>query len=269
MTDVKPTAVILGISADIGREMALRYLRDGWDIIGTYRNPEHVAALTDRPGVTLVQCDPGENGGLAPLTQIFADKSLTWDLFFSSVGTMEPIGPFFETDFDAWERSVVLNTTAQLRALHMLHRFRRPEMAHVCFLAGGGTNGPFRNYSANCVSKIALIKMCELLHDESPDLNVFIVGPGFMQTKIHRETLAAGRRAGEGLEKTQTFLQTPGTDFNDLHAHLDWCMSQGRNTAGGRNFSTVHDPWRDDGEALARRLHESPDAFRLRRHDDR
>ena len=157
--------------------MALRYLRDGWDIIGTYRNPEHVAALTDRPGVTLVQCDPGENGGLAPLTQIFADKSLTWDLFFSSVGTMEPIGPFFETDFDAWERSVVLNTTAQLRALHMLHRFRRPEMAHVCFLAGGGTNGPFRNYSANCVSKIALIKMCELLHDESPDLNVFIVGP--------------------------------------------------------------------------------------------
>ena len=51
-------------------------------------------------------------------------------------------------------------------------------------MAGGGTNNPFTNYSAYCVSKIALIKMCELIDDEYKNLNVFIIGPGLLKPKL-------------------------------------------------------------------------------------
>ena len=132
-------------------------------------------------------------------------------------------------------------------------------------MAGGGTNNPFTNYSAYCVSKIALIKMCELLDDEEPDLNMFIIGPGFVQTRIHQETLRAGEQAGDGYQKTVDFLETEGTSMDDIYANLKWCIEHGKPVAGGRNFSTVHDPWRDGGEALRQRLDDHPDAYRLRR----
>ena len=133
-------------------------------------------------------------------------------------------------------------------------------------LAGGGTNNPFRNYSAYCVSKIALIKMCELIDDEERDANVFVIGPGYTNTRIHEETLRAGpSAAGDGYYKTLALLKTRGTAIDEVYEHMQWCMRQGRTVAGGRNFSTVHDAWRDGGAALAENLRGDPDAFRLRR----
>jgi len=264
----KRTVFVLGASADVGRELAKRYHADGWRVVGAYRDESHIAELAELPDVTLIRCNLADPIGVQDLLRAFADSGVQWDLFFSSVGTMTPIGPFFEIGFDEWEGSLTVNALAQLRVLHGLYPFRRRDgVAHACFLAGGGTNGPFANYSAYCVSKIALIKMCELLDDEAPDLNAFIIGPGFMNTKIHRETLAAGQRAGSGLQKTEAFLKSAGTSFDDLYAHVNWCVAQGRPVAGGRNFSTVHDPWRDGGEELARSLRESADGYKLRRRD--
>ncbi len=60
-------------------------------------------------------------------------------------------------------------------------------------MAGGGTNNPFTNYSAYCVAKIALIKMTELLDDEEKKLNIFIIGPGFVRTRIHRKRCVQGK----------------------------------------------------------------------------
>jgi hypothetical protein len=108
--------------------------------------------------------------------------------------------------------------------------------------------------------------MCEQLDKEADDLNIFIIGPGFLPTKMIQETIRAGDVAGANYQKTLDFLDTPGTSFDDVFAHINWCMEQGRGVAGGRNFSTVHDPWRGDGGTLAERLRGDPDMFRLRRY---
>ena len=86
-----------------------------------------------------------------------------------------------------------------------------------------------------------------------------------MPTRIHEETLNAGERAGSGLEKTKAFLGTAGTSMDDIYEHLQWCRSQGKSVSGGRNFSTVHDPWRGGGKDLNALLRNDRDAFRLRR----
>ena len=185
------------------------------------------------------------------------------------MGQLAPVGLFFENDFESWAQSVETNGVAQLRALHAVHPFRRTErVCHVVFFAGGGTNNPFRSYSAYCLGKISLIKMCELLDDENPDLNVFIVGTGWVRTKIHEQTLAAGDRAGVNYGETRTFLDqnTPGTDHADIAAMIRWGVAQGRSVAGGRNFSIVHDGWDEAGSDLAATLQADPDKFKLRRH---
>ena len=199
---------------------------------------------------------------------LFRRTGLRWDVFISCVGQLSPIGLFFDADFEDWAQSVQTNSLAQLRALHAAHPFRRVgRLCHVVLFARGGTNNPFRAYSAYCLGKIALIKMCELLDDENPDLNPFIVGTGWVQTKIHRQTLAAGARAGANFATTRKFVAEgkAGTTFQDISALIDWGIAQGKSVAGGRNFSLVHDAWRAGGRALAVALRADPARFKLRR----
>lgn len=264
---VEPKSLfILGASSDIGWGLAQRYKRDGWDVFGTYRQLKNIAEFETCDGVELVSCDVDDPASIADAISAYRKLGRSWDLFIASVGTMEPIGPFFELNFDDWQQSITINALSTLRVLHGLYPLRRTQSpAHVAFFAGGGTNGPVTNFSAYCASKITLIKMCELLDDEAKDLNIFIVGPGFVQTKIHDEALRAKGGAGPGYQKTIELLKTPGTSLDDIFANINWCIAQGREVAGGRNFATVHDPWRKGGEKLAAQLKTDSDLFKLRR----
>ena len=90
-----------------------------------------------------------------------------WERFISAAGQLSPIGDFFGRDFDEWAASLSLNSVAQMRLLHALYPLRETRAsAKVAFLVGGGINGPFRNYSAYCLGKVMLVKLCELLDDE-------------------------------------------------------------------------------------------------------
>lgn len=262
------TVFILSASSDIGRELAERYSRDGFSVVGTYRDPGGAGRLAGRPDVALLACDVVSRESVRAMVDAYAAMNRPWDVLISSVGQLEPIGPFFSLDFDRWEESIRINFTAQLRVLHALYPYRRQgRIGHVAFFAGGGTNNPFPNFSAYCVSKIGLIKMCELLDDEAQDLNVFIVGPGFLPTKIHQQTLRNPAGAGRNYDKMRAFFEAeqPHASYEDIYQCINWCIGRGRLVAGGRNFSAVHDPWREGGGELATELEADPNKFKLRR----
>ncbi|PTY02881.1 short-chain dehydrogenase [Opitutaceae bacterium EW11] len=262
-----PVVFILSISSDIGAQLARTYLDRGATVVGTYRS-ECPAELAGRNGLYTFRCDVSERESRDRIAEFFERTGHRWDLFVSCVGQLSPIGAFLENDFETWADSVNTNSTAQLRALHAAYPYRHAgQLCHTVFFAGGGTNGPFRSYSAYCLGKIALIKMCELLDDEAPDLNAFIVGTGWVRTKIHEQTLAAGNRAGRNHATTAAFLEdsSKGTRFDEIAAMIDWGVAQGRPVAGGRNFSVVHDGWRKGGAVLAESLRADPNKFKLRR----
>jgi len=264
----KKNVFILGIGSDIGRELAERYSKDGYFVMGTYRHKSSVKKLLFSPDIHLFKCDIAKKSSVESCVEKYKSSAKPWDIFISCVGSMEPIGNFFKCDFNGWEQSVILNSTAQLRFLHEIYPLRnKGKFCHVVFFAGGGTNNPFTNYSAYCSSRIMLIKMCELLDDENPDLNVFIVGPGWVRTKIHAQTLNSRTNAGDNYERTKEFLKSnnPGTDYQNIYDCINWCISKGNSVAGGRNFSVVHDPWHNQESSLVRQLRNDPDKFKLRR----
>jgi NAD(P)-dependent dehydrogenase (short-subunit alcohol dehydrogenase family) len=180
---------------------------------------------------------------------------------------MDPIGPFFETDFEKWEKNFRINFFSQLKILKMLWPYKsKSGNPSICFLAGGGTNSNFDNYSAYCLSKISLIKFVELISSENTEGKFFIIGPGFMKTKIHQETFKAGTRAGKNFKKTEKFMEEAGTSIEQLYRHLNWCISKPNRLISGRNFSTVYDSWEKDTELL-KDLGTNPDLFKLRRRE--
>lgn len=261
------TAIIVSISSDIGAALAQRWVARGWSVFGTYRTPTAVTLQLASTGVGLVACDMADFESSEAACAELKRLCPVWDILIIASGTTEPVGPFIDIDFNEWARSIEVNFTSQMRLTHRLLPLRRiqdPNGPCVIYFAGGGTNNATTNYSAYTVSKIGLIKMCELLDAEVPDTRFSILGPGWVNTKIHDETLRAGERAGVNLIRTQQKIeQGDFTQMEDVLDCCDWLVASSREEIGGRNFSVANDAW--GSRQLSEALISKPDMYKLRR----
>ena len=257
------TIIILGINADIGKNIAEQYLKKGFKVVGTYRKLKPTLTSTK---VKLFKCDITKSNQIKQFVKNLKKYKIKWDYIFSSIGTTIPISKFFDVKFKDWKNSININFICQLEIIHELYKIRSKKKNSIILMAGGGTNNPFTNYSAYCVSKIALIKMSELIDDEYKNINIFIIGPGFTKTKTHFETIAAGKKAGKNFLRVKKFLKSSetGTSYSKIFEAINWGISQGRKIVGGRNISVVHDKWGD--KSLSKKLYNDIDMFKLRRY---
>lgn len=256
------TAVVIGASSDIAHAATRRWLERGWSVSGTYRTAgARVRELMDA-GAILQQLDLND---AAALKQVGARLPGDWDVALLAAATLEPIGPFEAADIDAWAASVELNLVSHARTIHALLPTRRRSGNPVIILfAGAGVNDAPVNFSAELVGKLGLIKLCELLDAELPDARVVIVGPGWVDTKIHRQTLDAGERAGAALARTREKLNSGAcVQVDRVIDCLDWIIDQPKSVVGGRNISAAHDAWSDG--RLADKLRQTGDMYKLRR----
>jgi len=261
------TAIVISASSDIGTAICGRWLNLGWDVYGTYRSESEAVHRLRNEGMKLEFCDLSDTGSIHDACSTLAEKCGQWDVLVMCPGTQDPVGAFAEGNFDEWEESLMVNFTSQVRIIHELLPSRRvslPIGPCVLLFAGGGTNNAPVNYSAYTISKIALIKMCEILDAEVPHTRFVIVGPGWVNTKIHESTLVAGARAGANYQRTKDKLN--GNELTPMDKVLDccdWLIDSPRDLVGGRNFSVVFDRW---GEVeLSRKLSEDSNMYKLRR----
>lgn len=261
------TGIIVSISSDIGAALSRRWLACGWEVFGTYRTGSEGVAELERQGARLVRCDLADPTSLRNACKELRKACSQWDMLVLCPGRQDPVGPFLECNFDEWAASVGVNFTAQMQVIHGLLPSRRAGSEQgpcVLLFAGGGTNNATVNYSAYTVSKIALIKMCELLDAEIPDTRFVIVGPGWVKTKIHEATLKAGRRAGQNYQRTlDTLASDQCTPMEQVLDCCDWLAEAPRRLIGGRNFSVVFDQW--GSKELEAKLADEPDMYKLRR----
>lgn len=259
------TVFIAGLTSDIGRELALRYARDGWKVSGTVRLAAQAATLPS--DWRIFPCDFATPGAVEAVAAAFHATGLCWDFLIVAVGTELPIGNFLDCDAAEWVAGITINALAPLRLVRALAPWRAAGETAVAFFSGSGTNNAAPAYSAYAASKIFLMKMCELLDAESADISYFIVGPGIVRTKIHEQTLAEPARSGANHRKVVDFLASasPGTSHDEIHACFEWCRQAGKPVVGGRNLSLVFDAWRGGGEKLRAHLLANPNLYKLRR----
>jgi len=268
MTKENSSAIIISASSDIGTAMSRRWLDRGWNVFGTYRTKSQAIEELQRNGIELVYCDLSDRASVLDACANLRKLCPQWDVLVVCPGTQHPVGAFTGCSFDEWEESLKVNFISQMHIVHeMLGSRNINSVLGPCVLlfAGGGTNNAPVNYSAYTVSKIALIKMCELLDAEIYDTRFVIVGPGWVKTKIHESTLKAGVRAGANYERTIEKLA--GNDCTPMDQVLDccdWLLNSPRELISGRNFSVVFDMWRT--EELKKKLIEEPNMYKLRRY---
>jgi short-subunit dehydrogenase len=267
MLKKKLTAIIVGVSSDIGLALAKHLATSGVNVFGTYRSKSSELISSMDIFKKLFYCDLLSKSSINKLINEMSNQNIRWDILVLCPGTMNPIGAFQDCNMDDWENGFLVNLLSPLRITHGILPFRRQInfMPLVVFFAGGGVNGAPLNYSSYTTSKIALIKATELLDSEFKDVRFSIIGPGWVRTKIHQETLVASDRANYAAKETLRRLECD--QFNSVAnviSCLDWLIDTPKKIIGGRNFSVVHDKWGDpDFEAA---LQVDPNKYKLRRY---
>jgi len=264
---VKKKYLIFSISSDFGIALANNWLDNGHEVIGTYRSFNDRLKLLETKGAILIKVDLTSTIDIDNAC-INISKNNKWDVLCIAPATLEPVGEFIKTKFEEWENSINLNFTSQMRIIYNLIPTRRKDSDNgpiVLLFAGGGTNNATKYYSAYIISKIAQIKMTELLDAEIPDTRFCIIGPGWVKTKIHEATIKAGEiNAGENYQKTLDIINVNNeSNLDKVVECCNWVISSSRDIVSGRNFSLVHDQWGTD--KLNEKLKKDSNLYKLRR----
>lgn len=153
--------IIFGSGSDIAQELRLNLERDEWNVL----------------------CIPGRNTWI---------PSSHWDLLIVCVGTMQPIAKFFDTDEREWKHCVEVNAFLPLYFLRKIWELRNKN-AKVVFMSGPNLTMATPTYTAYRAGKALLASLVDTLCEEYPDTQFHWFRTGIVKTKIHQETLSAGK----------------------------------------------------------------------------
>ena len=263
MVMTSTNALVVGGSGAVGSAVVNRLADDGCRVLSASRS-----LGLDREGVCCVTCDVlASNAGRTLRGAVEAELGGCLDVLVWCAGTLGVITPTRSVTTDDMIRLYREHVTCFLEAVGELASFLdQSDTAAIIAFSGGGATAPFPRYTPYAAAKVALVRVIENLAEEEPTWRVNAIAPGFIASKMHDVTLAAGAEAvGSYFEETRTRLMdpVPPSAAADLVSFL---ISPAGVGITGRLISAPWDPWAD--VVWRERLRSHPTLGRLRRVDD-
>lgn len=268
--------VITGGSMGIGLAVAKKCADEGARLILVSRHKEDLVKAVNQIGGSerghSFQC---LDVSIPEEVKRCADSILRADGYIDGLvncaGIYGPIGKTEEIDPAAFVNTISINL---LGTFYMCHYFapllKKAKRGKIVNYSGGGAAGPFPNYSAYAVSKVGIVRLTENIAIElkNDKIDVNAVAPGFVVTRLHQQTIEAGRRAGEDfLQKTMGQIAEGGVPA-DLAAQLTvFLLSAKSDDITGKFISAPWDRWSE--KDFVTKLKKDKDFATLRRIDDK
>jgi NAD(P)-dependent dehydrogenase (short-subunit alcohol dehydrogenase family) len=270
--------VITGGSLGIGLEIAVKAAAAGARVIIAARNEadlkKALAELThiSRNDHHIYPLDVSQYDAVQTFAKWCAHRFGTIDGLVNCAGIYGPIGKFSQIDIKKLDEAIRINL---LGTVYMCHSFipvmKASVLKKIVNYSGGGAASPFPHYTAYSTSKIAIVRFTENLAWELCDdgFDVNCVAPGFVITRLHQDTLAAG----PGLcppafyENTKKQIETGGIPADKAANLTVYLLSGASEGITGKFISAPWDAWED--EAFRERLRSDKDFATLRRIDDK
>ena len=248
-------AIVTGAGRGIGRAIALAYAHEGARLILAARTEaelQDAAALCEEHGgkATAIKADIANWDQAQDLIQTAILEAGHVDVLVNSAGIYGPIGPTAGIDVTDWTRAVAVNLFGPLYLCRaILPHFLERRQGKIILLGGGGATAPLPNFSSYAASKAGVARLADTLAEELKTFNVQVnvIAPGLVDTRLQDEVLAAGPRAGVLLEKIQRARETgAGAVSPDVAASLAvFLASSASGTLTGKVIAAPYDPWRE------------------------
>jgi Dehydrogenases with different specificities (related to short-chain alcohol dehydrogenases) len=183
-------------------------------------------------------------------------------------GIQKPINNFLDSNFEDWERNIIINFQNYSFFLHSLLNQNLPEFRKIVNFSGGGATGPRKGFSAYAISKISLYKLTEILAEElrSYKIDINIIAPGVIKSKMTKEIIDRGSDFDEEYLNALNVYKNGGNSKDNILSLCRLLLSRKSNGLSGKLISAQ---WDNFQEFNVDSLKNDYDLFNLRRIDNK
>jgi NAD(P)-dependent dehydrogenase (short-subunit alcohol dehydrogenase family) len=267
---VSARVLITGGSMGIGRAVAEELAAHGAELVLVARGEKDLQAMIAAlPG-------DGHQAVAMDVTDTVAWAGLIagldrLDALVAAAGVLGPVGPVEDYAADDFMRALEINLLGTVAAVrYCLPLIRTADAGAIVTFSGGGATGPLPRYDAYAASKAAVVRLTENWARDlaGEEIRVNAVAPGFVATRIHEATLAAGPDAAgaDYFARTERDLADGGVPATEAAQLVRVLVDPEQTRFSGKVISAQWDPWRDP--EFRDRLAADPDLATLRRIDD-
>ena len=184
------TALVTGASRGLGRALARGLAANGWNLILTARNAEHLAAIRDELAqhthVAAIAGDVTDANHRAALA-VLARGHGGLDALVNNAGALgpTPLPPLLDYPLDALCAVLDANVVAPLGMLQAVRDALKPG-ARVVSITSDAAVQPYAGWGGYGASKAALEQLTAVFAAENPTLHVYWVDPGDLRTDMHQ-----------------------------------------------------------------------------------
>ena len=267
------TVVVTGGSRGIGLACAEELLRGGGRVVicarGERSLQEAATRLRSIPGAALQAVAADVTSAVDVERVLDAAYDLGGlDGLVHCAAVLGPIGPVVGVEPDSWWEAVRVNLfgTFLIARAACRRMLARGTHGSVVLLSGGGAATPFPRYTAYACGKVGVVRFTETLALEMAEHGVRVncLAPGFVATRLHEQTVAAGAAAaGSNWETTVARLKDGAVPASVAARTAAFLLSPGSQGITGRFVAAPYDGWQHWPERLEQ-IRDS-DLFTLRR----
>ena len=165
-------------------------------------------------------------------------------------GIYGPIGKIAEIDIGKFTDAIKINFLGTTHMCALITPLLKPDSrTKIINYSGGGAASPFPFYSAYAASKVAIVRLTENLATELEDYNLDIncISPGFVNTRLHQDTINAGPENSGSVFYKNTIEQINGKSVPpEIAAELTiFLLSHDSDFITGKFISAPWDDWKN------------------------
>ncbi len=266
-------ALITGAGRGIGRAIAEAFAAEGAKLALAARTRaelDETARMVENAGAEtlVVLVDVTDESDVKAMVDQTLARFQTIDILVNSAGIAGPVGPVQANDVSEWVRTVQVNLIGSFLCCHaVLPVMLGQDRGRIVNLSGAGATNAWRDMSAYCSSKAAVVRLTETMSLELAETNVRVnvLGPGSVHTRMWEEILEGGTAAGnQELRERGEMVTTGGGASIDRAAQLAvYLASDELGDLNGRLISATSEGFPFSGETVQRIM--STEAFMIRR----
>ena len=183
------TAIVTGASRGLGFALAQALAQRGWRLVVDARSQDELeiarTALAEIAEVHAVAGDVADGWHRGVLVELAGDRI---DLLVNNASTLgaSPLPALADMPIGRLERTFAVNAIAPL-ALVQLALPRMPAGARIVNVTSDAAVEAYEGWGGYGASKAALEQLTRVLAVERPDLRVYAVDPGDMNTRMQQD----------------------------------------------------------------------------------
>ena len=271
----KINVIIFGASGSIGISIAKKYYRNGHNLYLYLKSKKKIPYIKKKFPKKLDQIIELKYIDLTNIKKLKKklnqDKAVFMkaDILINTVGEQGEINNFFKLNIDNFVKTFNINFFSYIYLFKNIYPFiKKNKDLLIILFSGGGVTSLRTNFSPYSLSKIALVKLVEILSKEIKNKSIRInsISPGIINSKMTQKTLKIESSLIKNDELVNMRKQIKYSDksLNKVFNLIEFLYSKKGKSISGKMISSRWDNFKDWDKEKIKKMTKN-DIYTLRR----